>query len=150
MLKLNYPVLICSKKFVRGQTKNENQLCIRTKKSLKDKLYDDCIIFDVEGYKYQIVNYQGKPSTYVALINVVNGLLDFFTRPKDEYSVWIDFDLRQSEKCTFSECKNEIAKYIKANPKWFNKSYEDFDSIDDKLSSYDSLEELIMCLAGYP
>jgi len=139
-----------SNKFVQGKIFNENQLCIRTKQSLTDKLYDGCVIFDAEGYKYQVISYKAQPKIYVTLVNVIDGVFDLLLRPKNEYSAWIDFNLLEGEKHTFSECKKEIASLVKANPKWFKKSYEDFNSIDDKLASYGSFEELIMCLAGYP
>jgi len=149
MRELNYPIILCSKKFIRGKIQNETQLCIGAKFALKEKMYANAVIYDSKCNKYSIYRYKKKFSLYVVFLNVINGIFDLFRRPKDEYSVWVDFELKDEGRLTFSQCKSEIAAFVNAKPRWFVKSHEDYASVEEKFASFDSIEELINCEEGY-
>ncbi|WKD48527.1 hypothetical protein [Microbulbifer spongiae] len=150
MQSLTYPVLIFNKKFIQGQLNTEKDLCIRTRKSVEQKLFDDLTIIDSKGHKFSVLGYEARDSFYVQVKNIIDVALDFFLRPKEELSTNIQFELSEPEKVSFESVKQQLSVLMKKNPKWFDPKNENFKSIDDKLESYASLEELISLLAGYP
>ena len=150
MQSLTYPVLIFNEKFIQGQLNSERDLSIRTRKSVKKKLFDNLEIIDSKGFRFEVLGYEASDSPYVQTKNFFDLALDFFLRPKEELSTHIQFKLSEPEKVSFESLKQRLSELIKKNPKWCDTGNEDFKSIDDKLESYASLEELISLLAGYP
>ena len=113
-------------------------------------MYDNCVIYDSLGYKYNVVSYSTKSTPYVSLVNIVDGLLTLFSRPEEDKRVWLDFKLEKVSELSSNDCFYEIISLIKAHPKWFKKSHEDFDTVDQMFESFDSIEDMISYIAGYP
>ena len=150
MRQLNYPVLFYTPTSIWGKNKSETYLCTSTISSFKEGFFDNGVIIDASGLKYRVLDYNRRLTPYVALVNVVDALLELFLRPKDEYCTWIDFTLSDPEQLSFDEVKQEITDLVNKHPRWFVKSHENENTIEEKLSKYDSLRDLIECLAGYP
>jgi len=150
MLDLNYPIIICSESYIYGQITNKNRLCISTLYSVNSSMFDNCVIYDSNGIKYTVVNYSIESNLYVSFINFFDGLFTLFSRPEEDKRVWLDFKLEKVSELSSSDCFKEIKSLIKAHPKWFKKSHEDFDTVDQMFDSFDSIEDMISYIAGYP
>lgn len=144
------PILIYNNQFIQGQLKNTSELCRRTKKSVGEKLFDSLVIIDSDGNQFEVLVYIGRFNWATFFMNVVDLTLDLFMRPKEELSTWVEFELTEPKKVDFDKAKQQIADLLCNNPKWFKKTYEQTDSIEEKLGAYESLNELINSFAGYP
>lgn len=149
MQKLTFPVLIFNERFIEGIIFNPIALQKVTIKSVKKKIYENLTVIYYESKKFKVLSYRRRIHWYVLLSNFITAPLTLFMRPFDDYGTWVEFELSDPEKITFEEVKAEILALVKKNPRWFKKSHENFKTIEEKLASYKSLQDMIEKLAGY-
>lgn len=149
MQQLKFPVLIYNEKFIQNIV-SETRFHKRTIESVKRKLYENLIIVDSDSKKFKVLSYRTSLHWYVLLSNLITGPLTLFMRPFDDYGTWVKFELSEPEQITFEEAKAEILALFKKHPRWFKKSHENFKTIEEKLASYKSLQDMIERMAGYP
>jgi hypothetical protein len=118
--------------------------------SFNEHLFHDAEVIDSSGQKYKILNYEKVFSFKILLLNILDFTLDLFMRSLDNWTVWTNFDLSEPKRVSFQQVKSQLSELVNSNPAWFKKINEDHDTIDEKLESYGSLEDLILSLAGYP
>lgn len=141
--------MIYNEKFIQ-HTDNQIRLQKRTIESVKRKLYENLTIVDSDSTKFKVLSYRRSFHWYVLLSNLITAPLTLFMRPFDDYGTWVEFELSEPQQITFEEAKAEVLALVKSHPRWFKKSHENFKTIEEKLASYKSLQDMIEKLAGYP